>query len=199
MIRRGRRWAAGHADRIALSCRDPVVENDLEGLPDLAALSCGWSLCQPFADFVRLSLRSWCRREVSVDDVAAGSGSASRLAGRDAASGVEVLCRAQWRPMVRLAYLLCGDREGAEDIVQDAFVALSRRWDRPRPTTCHSGPTWHPVSTTYRSPTSEVATFPSGSSESTASTRRSAEEPICVSIPICQKCNSCSCYISPSG
>jgi DNA-directed RNA polymerase specialized sigma24 family protein len=31
--------------------------------------------------------------------------------------------------MVRLAYLLCGDQEGAVDIVQDAFVALSRRWD----------------------------------------------------------------------
>jgi RNA polymerase sigma-70 factor (sigma-E family) len=69
-----------------------------------------------------------------VDDVAAGSGSASRLAGRDAASGVDGLCRAQWKPMVRLAYLLCGDREGAEDIVQDAFVALSRRWDHLRST-----------------------------------------------------------------
>ena len=67
-----------------------------------------------------------------MDEVAAGGGSASRLAGRDAASGVEVLCRAQWRPMVRLAYLLCGDREGAEDIVQDAFVALSRRWEHLR-------------------------------------------------------------------
>ena len=69
-----------------------------------------------------------------MDDMAAGSGSASRLAGRDAASGVEGLCRAQWKPMVRLAYLLCGDREGAEDIVQDAFVALSRRWEHLRST-----------------------------------------------------------------
>ena len=67
-----------------------------------------------------------------MDEVAAGGGSASRLAGRDAASGVEVLCRAQWKPMVRLSYLLCGDREGAEDVVQDAFVALSRRWEHLR-------------------------------------------------------------------
>jgi len=67
-----------------------------------------------------------------VDEVAAGSGSAARLARRDAASGVEVLYRAQWKPMVRLACLLCGDREGAEDIVQDALAALSRRWEHLR-------------------------------------------------------------------
>lgn len=67
---------------------------------------------------------------MAVDGLARGSGSASRLGDRDTAAGVEVLCRAQWKPMVRLAYLLCGDQEGAEDIVQDAFVALSRRWDQ---------------------------------------------------------------------
>jgi DNA-directed RNA polymerase specialized sigma24 family protein len=66
---------------------------------------------------------------VAVDGLARGSGSASRLGDRDTDAGVEVLCRAQWKPMVRLAYLLCGDQEGAVDIVQDAFVALSRRWD----------------------------------------------------------------------
>ena len=64
--------------------------------------------------------------------MAHGSAAASRLGGHDAAAGVEVLCRAQWKPMVRLAYLLCGDQEGAEDIVQDAFAALNRRWDRLR-------------------------------------------------------------------
>ncbi|HEY2984337.1 MAG TPA: sigma-70 family RNA polymerase sigma factor [Jatrophihabitantaceae bacterium] len=65
--------------------------------------------------------------------MAHGSAAASRLGGHDAAAGVEVLCRAQWKPMVRLAYLLCGDQEGgAEDIVQDAFAALSRQWDQLR-------------------------------------------------------------------
>jgi RNA polymerase sigma-70 factor (sigma-E family) len=52
--------------------------------------------------------------------------------GPDAALGVDALCRAQWQPMVRLAYLLCGDREAAEDVVQDALLALTRRWDRLR-------------------------------------------------------------------
>ncbi|MET8989426.1 SigE family RNA polymerase sigma factor [Nonomuraea wenchangensis] len=32
--------------------------------------------------------------------------------------------------LVRLAYLLVGDQETAEDVVQDAFTALHRRWDR---------------------------------------------------------------------
>jgi RNA polymerase sigma-70 factor (sigma-E family) len=66
---------------------------------------------------------------VLVDSLADGSRPAARLDGLESAAGVEELCRAQWKPMVRLAYLLCGDREGAEDIVQDAFVALGRRWD----------------------------------------------------------------------
>jgi RNA polymerase sigma-70 factor (sigma-E family) len=33
----------------------------------------------------------------------------------------------QWRPMVRLAVLLVDDVQTAEDVVQDAFVALHRR------------------------------------------------------------------------
>ncbi|MGD0706344.1 MAG: sigma factor, partial [Trebonia sp.] len=32
--------------------------------------------------------------------------------------------------LVRLAVLLVGDRASAEDIVQDAFVGLYRRWDQ---------------------------------------------------------------------
>ncbi|MER7370086.1 RNA polymerase sigma factor [Nonomuraea wenchangensis] len=32
--------------------------------------------------------------------------------------------------LVRLAYLLVGDQETAEDVVQDAFTALHRRWSR---------------------------------------------------------------------
>lgn len=33
-------------------------------------------------------------------------------------------------PVIRLATALTGDRRVAEEVVQDAFVELSRRWDR---------------------------------------------------------------------
>jgi DNA-directed RNA polymerase specialized sigma24 family protein len=35
----------------------------------------------------------------------------------------------QWLPFVRLATLTTGSLAVAEDIVQEAFVALYRRWD----------------------------------------------------------------------
>ena len=40
---------------------------------------------------------------------------------------LDALHHAAWRPMVRLAYLLVDDVALAEDIVQDAFLALYRR------------------------------------------------------------------------
>jgi RNA polymerase sigma-70 factor (sigma-E family) len=46
---------------------------------------------------------------------------------RDA--GVERLYREYRLNMVRLALLLVDDRETAEDVAQDAFAALHRRWD----------------------------------------------------------------------
>jgi RNA polymerase sigma-70 factor (sigma-E family) len=39
------------------------------------------------------------------------------------------LYRAHYGPMVRLAYLLVGSNEVAEELVQDAFVRVHRRWD----------------------------------------------------------------------
>jgi RNA polymerase sigma-70 factor (sigma-E family) len=36
--------------------------------------------------------------------------------------------REQFRPQVRLAYLLTGSHEAAQDVVQDAFVRLHRHW-----------------------------------------------------------------------
>ena len=48
----------------------------------------------------------------------------------DADAGVERLFRAERLSMVRLALLLVDDRETAEDVVQDAFAALHRRWSR---------------------------------------------------------------------
>jgi DNA-directed RNA polymerase specialized sigma24 family protein len=32
--------------------------------------------------------------------------------------------------LIRLAYVMLGDRQGAEDVVQDAFAGLYRRWDQ---------------------------------------------------------------------
>jgi RNA polymerase sigma-70 factor (sigma-E family) len=40
------------------------------------------------------------------------------------------LFRQQYEPMVRLGYLLTGDREAAEELVQDAFVAVYRSFGR---------------------------------------------------------------------
>ena len=38
----------------------------------------------------------------------------------------------QYLPMVRLAYLLTGSTAVAEDVVQDSFVQLQRKWDGVR-------------------------------------------------------------------
>jgi RNA polymerase sigma-70 factor (sigma-E family) len=49
-------------------------------------------------------------------------------AARSADVGVEALFRTQRLSLVRLAMLLVDDKETAEDVVQDAFTALHRRW-----------------------------------------------------------------------
>jgi len=46
--------------------------------------------------------------------------------------GVEELYREQAVGMIRLALMLTGDRATAEDVVQDAFLGLYRRWPGPR-------------------------------------------------------------------
>jgi RNA polymerase sigma-70 factor (sigma-E family) len=50
--------------------------------------------------------------------------------GWDADTAVSHLYTAHWTAMLRLATLLTGDRASGEDVVQDAFVALHRRWRR---------------------------------------------------------------------
>lgn len=47
-------------------------------------------------------------------------------------AAVEALYAAHWRPLVRLATLLLRDQHVAEEVVQDAFVALHDRWSRLR-------------------------------------------------------------------
>lgn len=46
----------------------------------------------------------------------------------DADSAVEQLYAAHWRRLVRLAVLLLRDQGAAEEVVQDAFVAMHGRW-----------------------------------------------------------------------
>jgi RNA polymerase sigma-70 factor (sigma-E family) len=47
-----------------------------------------------------------------------------------AAAAVGALYHAQAVGLIRLAYLMLGDRAAAEDVVQDAFCGLYRNWDR---------------------------------------------------------------------
>lgn len=53
-------------------------------------------------------------------------------AGDDADGAVEQLYAAHWRRLVRLSVLLVHDQGVAEEVVQDAFVALHGRWRRLR-------------------------------------------------------------------
>ena len=48
----------------------------------------------------------------------------------DAQAAVSALYRAHAVGLIRLAFLMLGDRAAAEDMVQDAFFGLYRRWDR---------------------------------------------------------------------
>lgn len=47
-----------------------------------------------------------------------------------AAAAVGALYQAQAVGLIRLAYLMLGDRAAAEDVVQDAFCGLYRHWNR---------------------------------------------------------------------
>lgn len=49
-------------------------------------------------------------------------------AGDEARDAVTVLYGREWRGLVRLAVLVIDDRQTAEDIVQEAFAQLYRRW-----------------------------------------------------------------------
>lgn len=46
------------------------------------------------------------------------------------AEGFDELFERERQPMVRVAYLLVGSEQQAEEVVQDAFAAVYLRWDR---------------------------------------------------------------------
>jgi RNA polymerase sigma-70 factor (sigma-E family) len=48
----------------------------------------------------------------------------------EAAVAVSSLYQASALGLIRLAYVILGDRQAAEDVVQEAFIGLFRRWDR---------------------------------------------------------------------
>ncbi len=56
----------------------------------------------------------------------------------DADNALEQLYAAHWRGLVRLAVLLLRDQGAAEEVVQDAFVAMHGRWRSLRDPTRHS-------------------------------------------------------------
>ena len=51
-------------------------------------------------------------------------------AGVGLATGLDDLFREHYGPMVRLAHLITGSNEAAEDVVQEAFVRMARSWGR---------------------------------------------------------------------
>jgi RNA polymerase sigma-70 factor (sigma-E family) len=64
---------------------------------------------------------------VPVLDLWSGGEAAHRWSADDALTHLYV---AHWRGLVRLSWLLLHDPQQAEEIVQDAFVAMHRRWGR---------------------------------------------------------------------
>jgi RNA polymerase sigma-70 factor (sigma-E family) len=61
-----------------------------------------------------------------------GPGWPEREAGASAEWAVTALYEANALALIRLAYLMLGDQASAEDVVQEAFCGLYRRWDRLR-------------------------------------------------------------------
>ena len=59
-------------------------------------------------------------------------GSPGEAADAESAAGVSALFRAHHLELVRLALVMVGDLAAAEDVVQDVFERLHRRWHRLR-------------------------------------------------------------------
>jgi len=61
-----------------------------------------------------------------------GARKGARTGAESADAAVERLYAEHWTGLVRLGALLVRDRVGAEEVVQDAFIALHRRWGSVR-------------------------------------------------------------------
>ncbi len=63
-------------------------------------------------------------------DGTAALGGLARAADGGAGEGVQSLYEQTAVSLIRLAYVILSNRQSAEDVVQDAFLALYRRWDK---------------------------------------------------------------------
>ena len=66
----------------------------------------------------------------TLDTDASAAGRQHGQPGDDAALGVTELYGAHAVSMIRIALIMLGDRAAAEDVVQDAFFGLYRRWPK---------------------------------------------------------------------
>ncbi|TDD67139.1 SigE family RNA polymerase sigma factor [Actinomadura darangshiensis] len=71
---------------------------------------------------------------VAAAPVRAGAGDCTAIESRDADHAVTLLYASQYRSLVRLAAMLVRDAGTAEEVVQDAFVAMHGGWRRLRST-----------------------------------------------------------------
>ena len=73
-------------------------------------------------------------KSVPEEMLSMGERSATRREARESvrAELVDVMFRRHYAGLLRLAVVMVGDREAAEDAVQDAFVALHRNWSSLR-------------------------------------------------------------------
>lgn len=72
------------------------------------------------------------RPQPGASEPARGQAAAPRLSGQEssASRAVTELYEQHALGLTRLAYVILGDREAAEDVVQEAFCGLYRAWDR---------------------------------------------------------------------
>ncbi len=66
----------------------------------------------------------------SAPELTAGSGAAASGCAASREEAVAVLYQAHALGLVRLAYVMLGSRQAAEDVVQEAFLGLYRNWGR---------------------------------------------------------------------
>jgi hypothetical protein len=69
-------------------------------------------------------------RHLSIVDFLDTSTSPRSVPRTQADEGVTALYAAQGVSLIRMGFVILGDRGAAEDVVQDAFVGLYRNWDR---------------------------------------------------------------------
>jgi RNA polymerase sigma-70 factor (sigma-E family) len=75
---------------------------------------------------IRGSARDWSAAPTGQSPAARGTGAGGRDEGVEAA--ITALYQAHALGLIRLAHIMLGDRASAEDVVQEAFCGLYRRW-----------------------------------------------------------------------